>query len=78
MINETMAALIDELADGDVPHPLHQRFVLLNLWADLARLAGEELPVDIAAALVPTLAERVEPVARRGAPADHAPQFAEA
>jgi hypothetical protein len=77
-INDAMYALLAELEEGEVPDPLRQRFLLHNLWADLARLAGEELPAEIDRAHAPTFAERVEPVAHRGARATRAPQFAEA
>jgi hypothetical protein len=75
-INDALYALLAELEEGEVPDPLRQRFLLHNLWADLARLAGEDLPDEIDRAHAPALAERVEPVARRGSYAGHAPQFA--
>jgi hypothetical protein len=50
-INQALAALVAELAEGDVPDPLHQSFRLAFVWADLARLAGEPLPGHIARAL---------------------------
>ena len=40
-INEAMATLVAELAEGEVPAPLSARFTLAAVWADLARLAGE-------------------------------------
>jgi hypothetical protein len=43
-INDLMAALVAELEEGEVPTPLAQEFTLANIWADLSRLAGEELP----------------------------------
>jgi hypothetical protein len=56
-INLALTALVAELAEGDVPDPLSQRFRLAFVWADLARLAGEPLPAHVAAALdEPTLA----------------------
>jgi hypothetical protein len=50
-VNDLMAALVAELAEGEVPQPLTQRFRLAYVWADLARLAGETLPPAVAAAL---------------------------
>ena len=48
-INEAMHLLIEDLAAGDVPSPLCQSFSLATMWADLARLAGEDLPAAVAA-----------------------------
>ena len=50
-VNDLLAALCDELAEGDVPAPLAQPLTLAFLWADLARLAGEPVPPDVAAYL---------------------------
>ncbi len=50
-VNELMIALVDELAAGDVPDVLAQPLTLAALWDDLARLAGEEPPRWVAAAL---------------------------
>jgi hypothetical protein len=50
-LNDLMALLVAELADGDIPTPLTQRFTLANIWADLARLAGEPVPPEVAALL---------------------------
>lgn len=50
-INDCMAALVAELEAGEVPAPLTQEFTLAALWADLARIAGEPLPRDVAAVL---------------------------
>lgn len=47
MLNDLMRALVRELAEGDVPHPLSTRFTLSLLWCDLARLAGEVPPADV-------------------------------
>ena len=47
-IAEALAALVAELAD-EIPDPLAQPFTLAALWSDLARLAGEEPPADVAA-----------------------------
>ena len=43
-VNDLMERLVDELADGEVTAALGQSFTLAAIWADLARLAGEELP----------------------------------
>ena len=43
-VNDLLERLVDELADGEVTAALGQRFTLGALWADLCRLAGEELP----------------------------------
>ena len=48
-VNDLMAALCDELAEGDVPEPLAQEFTLALLWLDLCRLAGEEPPAFLVA-----------------------------
>ena len=56
-INELLQALYDELAAGDVPTPLWQSFPLATIWHDLCRLAGEEPPADVVAAV---LGETVE------------------
>jgi len=50
-LNDLMALLVAELADGDVPAPLTQRFTLANTWADLARLAEEPVPPEVEALL---------------------------
>ena len=48
-VNELLQALVDEPAAGGVPAPLGQPFTLAALWHDLARLAGEDVPADVAA-----------------------------
>ena len=48
---EACAALVAELAEGDVPDPLNQRFKLAFVVADLCRLAGEPVPAEVARAL---------------------------
>jgi hypothetical protein len=50
-INEAMAILVAELGAGGVPAPLAQPFTLAALWDDLARLAGEPVPPEVAALL---------------------------
>ncbi len=78
-LNDLMAALVAELADGEIPMPLAQSFTLAAVWQDLARLAGEELPAEALAVVGRALDVTVEPVmVRRGSYADHAIQFAPA
>ena len=48
-LNAILEALCDELAADGVPAPLAQPFTLAALWHDLARLAGEDVPADVAA-----------------------------
>jgi len=48
-VNALMAALVCELIEEDIPHPLRQEFTLFALWSDLSRLAGEPVPSHIAA-----------------------------
>ncbi len=50
-ITDALHALCAELAADGVPHPLGQSFTLAALWSDLARLAGEAVPPDVAALL---------------------------
>ncbi len=50
-ISEALRALVAELAAGGVPTPLTQPFTLAALWDDLARLAGEPVPPEVAALL---------------------------
>jgi len=50
-IDATMRALVAELGAGGVPAPLTQVFTLAALWDDLARLAGEPVPPEVAALL---------------------------
>ena len=59
-----MAALVAELIEGEVPSPLTQRFCLASVWADLARLAGEPLPLAVAAVVGDTLDVTCEPLPR--------------
>ena len=61
-INDLMAALVAELAEGEVPTPLAQRFTLATVWADLARLAGEPLPAAVAAVVGDTLDQAIDPL----------------
>jgi len=77
-LNALMAALVAELEDGDVPTPLSTRFTLANIWADLARLAGETLPADALAVVGRALDVTYAPLAvRRGRYAEHALEFAD-
>lgn len=50
-IDDAMRALVAELAAGGVPAPLAQDFTLAALWDDLARLAGEPTPPEVAVLL---------------------------
>ncbi len=50
-IDDAMRALVAELGAGGVPAPLTQPFTLATVWDDLARLAGEPVPPEIAALL---------------------------
>ena len=50
-INVLMAALVVELIENDIPGPLTQELSVFALWCDLARLAGEPVPADVAALL---------------------------
>ncbi len=64
MINRLLSALVAELEAGEVPAPLTQPLTLAAVWCDLARLAGEAPPADVAALVEGEpveLPERVEP-----------------
>ncbi len=50
-IDDLLRSLVAELAAGRVPAPLHQSFTLATIWDDLARLAGEPPPPEVAALL---------------------------
>jgi len=77
-INDLMAALVAELTEAEIPMPLAQEFTLANVWCDLARLAGEELPAEALAVVGRALDATVEPVmVRRGSYAEHSLQFAD-
>lgn len=78
-INALMVALVAELTENEIPAPLSKRFTLAMVWADLARLAGEELPADALAVVGRALDTTIEPVlVRRGSYANHALEFAPA
>ncbi len=51
-INQLLAQLVAELEAGEVPTPLTQPLTLAAVWCDLARLAGEEPPAAVAAAVL--------------------------
>ena len=77
-INEAMALLVEELTEGEIPQPLSTRFTLATVWADLARLAGEELPAEALAVVgraLDVIYETVSVTVRRGSYAEHALQF---
>lgn len=69
-VNSLMLALYAELAE-EIPDVLSTPFTFAALWADLARVAGEPVPRDVAAVL-----DAPVPV-RRGSYADHRLQFPE-
>ncbi len=50
-VNVLLRTLVDEMAAADVPDPLAQPCTLALVWADLARLAGESVPAEVAALL---------------------------
>jgi hypothetical protein len=72
-LNAVMSALYEELA-AEIPDVLTQEFSFAALWADLARVAGEPVPRDVAAVLDAPLG--FVPVVR-GSYAAHDRQFAE-
>ncbi len=49
-ITAALTALLHELAE-EIPDALTETFTLAALWADLAQIAGEPLPRDVAAVL---------------------------
>lgn len=64
-----MAALVAELEAEDIPAPLHQDFCLATVYADLARLAGEPVPPEVAAILDgPAVARQRSDAARAWVP----------
>ena len=48
-INAALEQFCRDLAAGGVPHPLDQPVTLGLLWFDLATIAGEDVPPDVAA-----------------------------
>ncbi len=77
-INVAMTQLLHELAE-EIPDVLTETFTFAGLWADLARIAGEPLPRDVAAVLDAPL-DLAPPTAAftplRGSYAAHDQQFA--
>ncbi len=74
-VTAALTTLLHELAE-EIPNVLTETFTFAGLWADLARIAGEPLPADVAAVLDAPL--DLAPVsAYRGSYAAHADQFAE-
>lgn len=72
-VNVLLRTLVDEMAADDVPDPLAQPCTLALVWADLARLAGESVPAEVAALLdapIPLRPLRAAPKPRRHRPAD--------
>ena len=53
-------ALCDELRADEVPSPEYQPFTFACIWTDLARLAGEVPPTEVAALVYGDTAELVE------------------
>ena len=50
-INDALEAFCTELRAGGCPHPLDQPVTVGLLWYDLAIIAGEDVPPDVAALL---------------------------
>ena len=48
-INDAMRALIADMIADDVPDPLAQPLTLAAVWADLARITGQQTPAEVAA-----------------------------
>ncbi len=69
-VNTLLSALVAELEAGDVPDPCGQSFTLAAVWCDLARLAGEAPPADVAAAVLDARLTPVTVRRRRPAAAD--------
>lgn len=55
-INDLMDELVAGLEGEGIPDPLGQSLTLGFVWADLCRLAGEEVPAAVAALLDETVA----------------------
>ncbi len=53
-VTAALTALYAELAE-EIPAVLTETFTFAGLWADLARIAGEPLPRDVAAVLAAPL-----------------------
>ncbi len=50
-IGHCLTMLLDELREAGIANPLTERFTLAATWDDLCRLAGEETPDSVGAAL---------------------------
>ena len=50
-LNALLSALVCELIEHDIPHPLTQELSVFALWSDLCRLAGEPVPPAVFALL---------------------------
>jgi hypothetical protein len=48
-INDAMRALVAEMIADDVPDPLAQPLTLVVVWADLARIVGQQMPAEVVA-----------------------------
>jgi hypothetical protein len=70
-VAELLGRYVAELEAEEVIDPLAQRFTLAGVWADLARLAGEELPAEVAGLVGDTLATVCDPLPMRGSYADY-------
>jgi len=76
-VTAALTALLEELA-AEIPDVLTETFTFAGLWADLARIAGEPVPRDVAAVLDAPLDLAPVPVpVLRGSYAAHALQFPE-
>ena len=75
-VTAALAALYAELA-AEIPDALNARFSFATMWCDLARLAGEPLPADVAAVLDAPLDLAPAAPVRRGSYQDHRAQFPE-
>lgn len=72
-IADALAALVAELEVGDVPSPLRESFTLALVWSDLARIAGEPVPPEVAAILDgPAVARLPRASVRRWLPGESA------
>jgi hypothetical protein len=76
-VAELLGRYVAEMQAEEVIDPLAQRFTLAGVWADLARLAGEEIPAEVAAVVGAALDVTCDPLPMRGSYAEPARQFAE-
>ncbi len=72
-VTAALTALYAELAE-EIPDVLNAEFSFATIWADLARVAGEPVPRDVAAVLDTPLDLAPTP-AYRGSYAAHSAQF---